>query len=219
MALTMTTRSEANHAGRWRFTVEQFHQLLEAEPWADDRRLELIRGDIYVMSQVGGPHVKSTIYLTNFLQRQLGDRALLSVQSALPLDDDTEVFPDIAVVDPGVLDEDGPLRPADVSLIVEVAQTSIRHDRVRKLPLYAGAGIPEYWVAVLPRRQLEVYRDPDVHQSRYRQVTILGSGDTVSPERWPDIRLDVTDIVRANRPGSSGRSEPPRRPDLPNRPR
>lgn len=199
MALSIPTRSRAHRSGRWPFTVEQYHKLFEAEDWPEDVRTELIRGDIYVMAPIGGEHVHSSLYLVNYLIRQFGERALVSAQNSLQLSDDTEVMPDIAVVGPDVLARDDRLLPSDVAFIVEIAQSSVRHDRAIKLPLYARVGIPEYWIAVLPKRRLEVYREPDAAAGRYRQMRVFEPGETVSPEGWPDVTLDVADILRVRR--------------------
>ena len=45
-------------------------------------------------------------------------------------------------------------------LVVEVAQSSLRVDLGFKAPLYASAGIPEYWVLDLDYDRLIVHRDP-----------------------------------------------------------
>ncbi|MFN8423216.1 MAG: Uma2 family endonuclease [Anaerolineae bacterium] len=127
---------------------------------------------------------------------QCGKRALVSAQNSLQLAFDTEVMPDIAVVGPDVLDRDDRLLPSDVSLIVEIAQSSVRHDRVVKLPLYARSGFPEYWIAVLPKRRLEVYREPDEAAGRYRTMQVFEAGETVSPAACPDVTLDVAAILR-----------------------
>jgi Uma2 family endonuclease len=50
--------------------------------------------------------------------------------------------------------------PADVFLVVEVAETSVDVDRQLKVPLYARAGIPEVWLVDLPGEAVEVSRRP-----------------------------------------------------------
>lgn len=208
MTLSTPTRPRPQGSGRLHFTVEQYHQLFEADALPEDVRTELIHGDIYVMAPIGGEHIHSSLYLVNYLVRQFGERALVSAQNSLQLAFDTEVMPDIAVVGPDVLERDDRLLPSDVSLIVEIAQSSVRHDRVVKLPLYARAGFPEYWIAVLPKRQLEVYREPDVATGRYRTLRVFEAGETVSPAAWPDVTLDVGNIVRVKRGHPPGTAEP-----------
>lgn len=68
-----------------------------------------------------------------------------------------------------------------------------RTDRKKKIPLYARAGIPEYWILNLIRRTLEVYREP--LDAAYLSRAILRAGDTVSPLARPEVRVTVGDLL------------------------
>jgi len=81
--------------------------------------------------------------------------------------------------------------------VIEVADTSIRLDRRRKLQMYARAGIFEYWIVDLNADRIEVYRDPV--RSRYRSVMLLRRGDTVSPIFAPDLVVDVSTVLGQDR--------------------
>src|SRR3569623_872953 len=48
----------------------------------------------------------------------------------------------------------------DVALVIEVADSTLPLDRNCKLPIYARAGIPEYWIVNLGQQCIEVYREP-----------------------------------------------------------
>ena len=50
--------------------------------------------------------------------------------------------------------------PAEVGLVVEVADSSVPRDRGLKLRVYAQAGLPVYWIVNLPESRIEVYSDP-----------------------------------------------------------
>ena len=50
-------------------------------------------------------------------------------------------------------------RPADVFLLVEVADSTLTKDRTMKLPLYAAHDIPELWIVNLVDQQIEVYTE------------------------------------------------------------
>jgi Uma2 family endonuclease len=50
--------------------------------------------------------------------------------------------------------------PADVGLVVEVADTSLQRDRDDKARIYARAGIATYWIVNLIDRQVEVRTGP-----------------------------------------------------------
>lgn len=73
-------------------------------------------------------------------------------------------------------------------------ETSLTLDRIHKGSLYARAGLPDYWIVDLPKRRREVYRDPEPDATapfgwRYRSVTVLELGASVSPLARPDRRL------------------------------
>jgi Uma2 family endonuclease len=74
--------------------------------------------------------------------------------------------------------EDYTAHPTSAVLVVEVADSSLRHDR-RKASLYTRAEIPEYWILNLPERRLEVFRNPQ--NGAYISRTILHEGDSISP--------------------------------------
>ena len=71
-----------------------------------------------------------------------------------------EVEPDAAVV-PGRVEDYDNAHPRTALLIVEVADSSLKQDRLTKAMIYAAAGIPEYWIVNVVDQQVEVHRDPD----------------------------------------------------------
>lgn len=68
--------------------------------------------------------------------------------------------------------------PKDVLLAVEVAETSAQYDRDVKGPLYAEAGIPEYWIVNLQENVIEVYTEPS--GGAYKGTKQAGRGDTLA---------------------------------------
>ena len=85
-------------------------------------------------------------------------------------------------------------------LIVEVAQTSLALDRLRKGGLYARAGITEYWVVDLVGEALEVYRDPVRASSghggwKYDSVRLLRRNAVVTPLAAPRARIRVASLL------------------------
>jgi Uma2 family endonuclease len=80
----------------------------------------------------------------------------------------------------------------DVLLAVEVADTTLRYDRLVKARLYARAGIAEFWLCVAADGVVEVHRGPS--PDGYADVTRYGSGQAVSPLAFPDVSFAVTDF-------------------------
>src|SRR5262249_6323739 len=81
------------------------------------------------------------------------------IQNPVSLDDESAPEPDVAVVRGRHADYRS-AHPTRAALIVEVAESSLRFDRVQKGSLYARAGIVDYWIVNLVDRVVEVYRDP-----------------------------------------------------------
>ena len=77
-------------------------------------------------------------------------------------------------------------------LAVEVADTTVRFDRLVKGRLYARAGIPEFWLCLVADGIIEVYRRPSADS--YASVTQHGPGQTVSPLAFPDVGFAVSDF-------------------------
>ncbi|MCP9465649.1 MAG: Uma2 family endonuclease [Nitrospira sp.] len=83
-------------------------------------------------------------------------------------------------------------------LVAEIADTTLSLDRDRKAPLYARAGIPEYWIINLLERCLEVFRDPVIPSGQpasYRSHVKLGPSDTISLLAAPTASIAVADLL------------------------
>ncbi|WP_179137292.1 Uma2 family endonuclease [Candidatus Entotheonella palauensis] len=83
-------------------------------------------------------------------------------------------------------------RPTHAVLIIEVTESSLTYDRDHKGPLYAAAGIGEYWLINLRERCLELYRQPVPDPASfsgwsYQDRQVLLEGDRVNPLAAPDI--------------------------------
>jgi Uma2 family endonuclease len=181
-------------ARRRLFTVEEFHRMGEAGILDDDARLELWGGEIYEMPPIGPEHHGDVNVLVFRLVRAIGERGVVSAQGPVVLDDYYEPLPDVAVLHPrDDFYRNAHAGPAEVFFLVEVADSSVRRDRLVKVPRYAAAGIPETWVLDVGGGCLEMYRGPS--PDGYRTTTVLRAGEAVSPEAFPDVVLSVDDLL------------------------
>jgi hypothetical protein len=144
-----------------RFTVDEFHKMIEAGVFHEDDHIELLEGWI-VEKMVHNPRHDATLQRTNkALLRRLSDDWDVRVQSAITLQD-SEPEPDLAVVR-GRFDQRHP-GPSDIELLIEVADTSLSFDRTIKASIYARDGIRRYWIVNIPSQTVEVYTLPPTGQ-------------------------------------------------------
>src|SRR5262245_8286115 len=164
-----------------RFTRAEYDRLTELGIFQSGEEIELLGGQLIVAEPQGAAHYTAIVKTTRALTAAFGDGWYVRAEGPIGLDDDSEPEPDVAVV-PGSPDDyysrSHPSRPV---LTVEVSESSLAVDRVRKGSLYARARLTEYWVLNLVDRVLEVYREP---------VT-----DTAAPFGWRYARLEVFDAL------------------------
>jgi Uma2 family endonuclease len=179
---------------RWKLDVHEYHRMGEAGILTRDDRVELIEGELVQMSPIGSGHSGTVNALVDMLFRAVAGRAVVAVQNPVRLSDHSEPQPDFALLRPRADFYRGETAtPADVLLLIEVADSSLRFDRLVKLPLYARHRIPEVWVVDLPAGAVEVCRSPT--PEGYARVAREGRGASVEPEALPGLRLRVDEIL------------------------
>jgi Uma2 family endonuclease len=176
----------------YRFSVQEFHKLGEVgifRPWD---RVELLDGEIIVLSPIGIRHVQAVSWINECLVEQARRRYLVSPGNPVWLDEHSEPQPDMMLV-PRVRKMEHHPRPGDVFLLVEVSDSSLAYDRERKLAAYATAGIREYWIVNLQQDSLEVFRQPA--DGKYQVALTFTAGQTLSPLAFEDVTVPVADII------------------------
>jgi Uma2 family endonuclease len=178
---------------RRRFTVEEFWRMAEAGLFLEQPRVELIDGEIVDMTPVGPRHAFCVGFLIDWLVPRLAGRALLLPQLSLRLGARTECQPDLVLVRPPLTAyRNANAAPQDVLVLVEVSDTSPGYDQQIKVPLYAEAGIPEFWIVDLVN-EVQVHREPA--GNRYRAVDQVGRDGTIAPAAFPDLVLSVDALL------------------------
>jgi Uma2 family endonuclease len=164
-----------------RFTVEEYHQMIEAGVFAGDARFELLEGWIVLKMTRNPPHDVALGQAHDALRGLLPADWHIREQSAITTAD-SEPEPDLAVVRGGRRDYLGHHPgPRDLALVVEVADSTLAEDRKFKGRLYARAGVPIYWIINLVDVRIEVYTDPTGPDATpgYRQLQTSGPDDLV----------------------------------------
>jgi Uma2 family endonuclease len=150
----------ATMAGFHRFTVDEYHKLIEVGILTENDRLELIDGYLVEKMPHDPIHDGTLQKVNRRLLRVLPSGWEGRVQMAITLSR-SEPEPDLAVVreSPDAYMSRHP-GATDFGLVIEVSNTSLDSDRDDKIPMYARDSIPVYWIVNLVDRQVEVYQQP-----------------------------------------------------------
>jgi Uma2 family endonuclease len=174
------------------FTAAEYERMIETGILSEDEQIELLGGEMYYMSPVGARHVHVVMVLTDLLVKQIGHAALVGVQNPIRLNDNSMPLPDLAVLRPRNYSSALPT-PADVLLVVEVADSSLAYDRGTKFPRYAAAGIPEAWLIDLTAGIVERHSEP--RDGFYRQITLARAGDTLTSTVLAELTIPVDTVL------------------------
>ncbi|WP_035800017.1 Uma2 family endonuclease [Crocosphaera chwakensis] len=174
-----------------KFNVNEYYKMAETGILTPEDRVELIRGEIIAMSAIGRKHAAAVNRLTNLFPPLLGNKAIISVQNSIRLNNYSEPQPDIVLLKPrSDFYESKIPETDDIYLVIEVADSTIKYDQEIKLPLYAESNINEVWIVNLNNKTLEVYRQTQDKTYLEKQKNV----QSISPLAFPDINLTISDI-------------------------
>jgi len=169
-------------------TVEQYHAMMKAGILREGAPIELIDGLLVQKDRrdarnptmtVGTLHSLAVTKLAHILSTLIAGHPFhVRSQQPATVSEVDEPEPDIAVVH-GAFDDFRARHPgpADVALVIEVADSSLTYDRTTKQRLYAVAGIPQYWIVDLTTNQIEVYERPNPSREQYESAARFRAGD------------------------------------------
>lgn len=180
-------------AKHW-ITVDEYERMGQAGIFSPGDRLELLEGEIYEMSPIGSTHAGCVDFFMALLNGLAQRRYMVRGQNPVRLDAFSEPQPDIALV----CWRDDYYRhahptPADVLLVIEVADTTVESDRRYKIPLYAKAGIKEVWLVNLPAEQIEIYAEPE--GGVYQTTIHVKPGEEVHSQSIPGLIVSAADVL------------------------
>jgi Uma2 family endonuclease len=171
-----------------KWTIEQYHELV-ATGILDERRVELLEGDIVEMPPEGMPHAVYCSRTVEYLRELLKDRAKVRETHPVTLPNNSEPEPDIAIVRPPDTQylAHHPY-PEDIFWLIEYSDTTLAKDVKTKQKVYARSGINEYWVVNLTASELIVFRG--AAREEYT-IEIRCNDGSISPLSFPDIQIEV----------------------------
>jgi Uma2 family endonuclease len=173
------------YATHHRFTVDEFERIAELGLFGEDARVELLDGEVVEMTPVGSRHIGCVAWVEDFLKEQLGGSVTLFSQSPVRLVD-TRPMPDVSVLRRRADWYTTALAtPADMLVLVEVADSTVLLDRNEKRRLYAVSQVPEYWVVDIAHNTVVVHHSPVAGD--YAEVAEYQPGDSF---RSPTLERD-----------------------------
>ncbi|MEX2171284.1 MAG: Uma2 family endonuclease [Pirellulales bacterium] len=175
-----------------RFTADEFIAMAQSGAFDERHRVELIEGLVVDMSPSGSPHNHLLMNLTEVFAPII-QQFRLAVQATLRVNDSQVYDPDFMLLRRKANGyRDALPVPDNVELLIEVAESSWDRDSKVKLPVYATAGIADYWIVDIARELLIVHRSPE--GNRYSDFRELRPGDIIVPLALPDFTLDVSRV-------------------------
>ncbi len=183
------TRS-ADGVPRLAFTVDDVYSMVEAGILHEDERVELIDGELVLMSAKGNHHEVVKADLLRHFYQALTDDIMLVPETTFRLSPNTYLEPDITFYrrSEGLKN----LRGDTALLVVEIADSSLSYDRGRKAQLYARFGIRELWVIDAVRLATRVYKQPI--GGSYESIEDKAAEDLLIPGAAPSLSVRLSEL-------------------------
>jgi Uma2 family endonuclease len=169
---------------RYRFTVQEFELLCE-NGTLHENQVELLNGSI-LDTVITNLHHQWTLELHETLLVSLAEKAKISRLLPVSLNKNTRLTPDFVVVALGRYSGQIP-SIEDISLVIEIGDTTLETDKSVSLERYAQAGVGEYWVIDAKAEKLEVYREPEGLDYRSKQT--FDKGSPAAMLEFPDVPI------------------------------
>jgi len=165
----------------WHISVARYHQMVAAGVITVNDRVELLEGVLVNKMSKGPEHSLSVVLLNETIRTVLPPGWYVSIEQPVSMDD-SEPEPDAAVIR-GKPRDHTTRHPqaAEVAIVIEVADSSLRRDREDKRRIYARNGIAVYWIVNVADRVIDVFTNPSgpVLTPDYATTTTYHIGDAV----------------------------------------
>jgi Uma2 family endonuclease len=172
------------------FTGAELEKMVATGVLQEDERLELIDGEIVLMSPKGNQHELLKAALLERWYRTKPAELMLIPETTLRLSKDTYLEPDVVVYrrSDGLANLNG----ETALLVVELADTSLAYDLGVKAKIYASFGVKELWVINAARLETRIHRDPSA--VGYQTTVDIAGNALLIPLLVPDLTLMLTEL-------------------------
>lgn len=185
------TTQAAEGLPRFAWTLAEFEQLSEQGFFGGiDRpreRLELLDGELVPMHAKGGRHEWVRGELLNYLARNLPDGYRLFSEPGWRPGGDLYLEPEMIVCRAGF--QASAVPPAEVLLLIEVADSSFSYDAATKAKIYARLGVREYWIVNAKTLETIVHLEPG--EQGYARVSTHGPSERRAPRALPNFAVQL----------------------------
>lgn len=162
--------------------------MVELGVLAKDEPIELLEGELIIVSPQGPTHSNLTVVIHQLLQRAYGESCFVRAHSPVDASPSSLPEPDLAVVQGDVNDFWQRLpNSSDTVLVVEISLTSTRID-LKKAAIYGRAGFKNYWRIDVAGRRLEMREQPSLN-GEYERTRLYSERETVS---LPGCNANIT---------------------------
>lgn len=185
-------------ASRRKFSIDEYHKLVDLGFFTENDRIELIRGEIIDMAPKGTPQSVCNSLVFGELYRLLYDRANVRGQEPIILSSNSEPEPDVVIAKKKP-DNYLSAHPTveDIILVIEISDSTLQYDRETKLSLYAEVGINNYWIFNLVDNRLESYSQPFADtqgKCDYRTKNIFLPNETIAIPSFAQVNLELASV-------------------------
>ena len=173
---------------------EELYTWADYQKWPDEERWEIIDGEAYMMSPAPTTRhqaISRELFgsLFDFLK---GHKCkLFSSPIDVKLSEEDIVQPDIVVVCDEKQIRETHIEGAPALAVEIVSPSSAVHDRMRKMHLYAKAGVKEYWIVTPHPSMVEIFL---LDGKNYRMHKAFGRDDVLVSGIFKNLRINLKEV-------------------------
>ena len=186
----------ADGLGRRAFSVDDIRRMVDTGILDEDERVELVEGDLVMMSAKGYAHELIKRALNRAIARALPDGMTIGPEMTIQLADNTLLEPDLAVFKESAVIKSAAnfsqIAAGELLLAIEVAASSLAYDKGLKARIYALHRVQEFWVIDANERITWIHTRPS--GEGWTSIVEHGPQETLTTAALPKLSLRLADI-------------------------